>query len=488
MSTTSDVSTHQITREPIRLSLRTYAPEELAALNVRLGRRGVAAFRPAEELLVDIEAGKRPTRAATPAWYFHPDERVQLALLAREDLTPKPGFRSNSRFRLEAVWATAYTRALEEGVVWTPVLDCIAAERRCWPWRDLGIRVLSSGEFADFVVGRPGHVPRYRTTMELGDLLHGWIQVAEPERIERLLRVRSDAFVGAALRHAHGISPLLLREILEHRPAVAPLGLRNGSLSERFRAVLKEWAFDDLLRAEERISALSADASNWDKWTQAYGARTLEEIALYARGVGTGPPWLGKNITDAEIERLLALLDMGGDPTVGPARSAARILLACVGRLQEPGLLKLVPHLDRRNHAVVRVVEAVHATPRVWRACLEHSPTVKVQTAVARIPEAVQVLEIRSLLSRSKVIDILRRVVEYASDEEFVRVFRKLVRHDLDAAANALARQTNRAHLLAKSDLIPFMESPEQSHRLLAITLMDVAAAEEPRPVRRRAR
>lgn len=125
----SDVSTHQVSRGPIRLSPRTYTPDEIAALNRKLRLEGDAAFSPAEQLLADIEAGKRPTRKEAPAWFHHPDERVQLALLERKELTPTPLSDGRSNLRYLTVWATALAYAAAEGVVWTPVLDYISTVR-----------------------------------------------------------------------------------------------------------------------------------------------------------------------------------------------------------------------------------------------------------------------------------------------------------------------------------------------------------------------
>lgn len=107
--TMGNEATFRATPTPIRHSLRTYTPQEIAALNEELGRKGVAAFRPAEELLADISAGKQPTRTSAPGWFYHPDERVQLALLEREELTPVPSFNfyADKNFRLLAIWAVA---------------------------------------------------------------------------------------------------------------------------------------------------------------------------------------------------------------------------------------------------------------------------------------------------------------------------------------------------------------------------------------------
>lgn len=321
--------------------------------------------------------------------------------------------------------------------------------------------------------------------MEQAELLSSWIRGGGSERIDLLLRFRSDEFVGSALRCVRRISPTRLRRILEERPSLGPrIAIRAGELSKSVRNALKEWAFADLLRAEGRLATLPAAAFDWDRRSLAYGGDTLQHI-------GRSWPKLGsQTFTSAELERLFELLEVVGEGTViSPSRVAARTLLTCVAMLDETALLRLVPHLENRSEEVVTVVfNATHATPAVWVRCLEQCPTAGVQGAVSQRPEALKSPEVRHLLRKSSRRSVLNTLLHGATGEEFAQLFRKLVRQDLDDAAHALREEPERARFLTKNDLLPLLESTEQGHRLLAITLVNRMSTDEPRLRRRQVR
>ena len=131
-----------------------------------------------------------------------------------------------------------------------------------------------------------------------------------------------------------------------------------------------------------------------------------------------------------------------------------------------------MPYLDVRTSQAITAVKAAHATPRVWLACLEHSPTPDVEEAVAEIPDALRVPEIRSLLGRSGKASVLAKLIEDATGREFVRLFWKLARRDVDAAARVLKERPEHVSFLAPADLAPLLRSSDQRYRLTAITLL----------------
>ncbi|HLU34142.1 MAG TPA: hypothetical protein VKZ61_00125 [Thermomicrobiales bacterium] len=260
-------------------------------------------------------------------------------------------------------------------------------------------------------------------------------------------------------------------------------GWRYRDLPDHFKAVLREWAFDDMLLTQERIARLAPDAPAWEKWQLASGARALHEIAAF--GHPGGSRWMAEALSDPEINRLVAMLDMNDDAEFGPARLAARVLHACVGRLVEAALLKLLARLDPCFADVPRFIAAPRATPNVWKACLERSPTTLVRTALAAHPEAIAIPEIRRGLHRHANTSVLTSLLRSAPDEEFVRTFRKLVRRDPDMAATVLAEHPERTRLLGKTDFLPLMQFSRQEHRVLAIMLMAEARADQVRNERR---
>lgn len=476
------IMTRHATQPPIRFSLRTYSPAEIEALNSDLGLRGKAAFRPAEELLADIAAGKAPTRAAAPGWYYHPDERVQLALLEREDLTPFPRFDTKKHFRLLGIWAKAYAQAIHEGVVWTPVLDRIAGRRQYWPLRTPGQRVLGSPDFLDRLP--PTHridLP-YRNLAEHADLLQDWISGGDPERVALLLRAETDDFVACGLAQIRRLSRTLLFEILRQRPTMAPILARRRTLSARIRDALKEWAFEDLLRTKERWASLKNEEESYQtKWDLAYGARVLQELAWSRQSHGV------PSFTMVDAERVLALLGTDQDVPISSRTVATEILLASTPFLDETALLKLIPHLKREPSLLRRlVVTANRATPRVWKACLEHSSTEAVFEGLSLIPAAVRDPEIRARICRSDRVDVLLRLVDSATEQEFPRLYRKLLRRSPEAAAQALSRRAECARLLTRDDLMPLLRSDDRQTRVLAITLMSDGAGREASVSRRK--
>lgn len=463
---------------PIRHTLKIYTPEEIAELNAKLGRHGPTAFRPAEELLEDIAAGKSPDATTESTWYYHPDERVQLAMLQREDLAPIRDVHSHLNSKIIAIWTTAYLRAAHERVVWTPVLDYIAARRGYWPLDAQADGTFTNPSIRDllpFPIERP---VKYRSIAEQARLLVMWISHADEERLAYLLRAQSDEFVGSALACVRSVTPERFREILDQRPSLAPvIAASRERMSEQLRTTLKEWAFDDLHRIDQRLATLPPNAGREEKWSLAYGTAMLHSFVEHGRRL----PNVNPQITDADIERLFALLDAGGDPHVGPARAAAIVLLACAGRLNETRLLALLQHLERDSLDVRTLVDnAVHATPAFWTTCLKHSPIALVQEAISWIPEARQSPDVRALLSRSNHVRVLVTLLDEATDTEFVGLFRKILRRDLNAASEALSSHPERARLLNRRDLLPLFESSDTRHRLQAITLADVV---QPDPV-----
>lgn len=467
---------------PIRFSLKTYAPEEIAKINARLGLDSERAFQPAEELLAEIAAVEEPTQEIPSAWFYHPDERAQLALLEREDLTLAWNPFGNANRRILVLWATAFAHAQHESVAWTPVLDHIAGRRGYWPLQSHAESVLNSPTFRQWLPFWLRQKLKYWAIEEQAAPLRNWIRDAEPERIRTLVRLRSDEFVGAALAHAHAIHPAELRRILERRPAIAPaIAKRFYDLPQELSSVLKDWAFEDLFRAEERLAAMPEDTAPHRRWEAAYGARTLEIIA-------TKPRTRKSHLEDRDVERLVALLDAAGDPDAGPSRAAANILATYADRLREAELLELLPHFRDRPSELARLIDlAVHATPNVWRACLDLSQAEGVQHAIACNPKAIKVPEIRARLAESDSTDVLLPLLTNATGEEFARLFRKMARLEPDVAADVLRDWPDRARFLARTDLLPLMQSSDPSIRMLAITLLgDAAEADDPRPTRSR--
>src|SRR5690606_6592725 len=92
--------------------------------------------------------------------------------------------------------------------------------------------------------------------------------------------------------------------------------------------------------------------------------------------------------------------------------------------------------------------------------------------------------EIRSLLLNSENVLVWLSLLNGASDEEFIALFRKAVRRDLDTALLILEDYPDRAALLEKSDLMPLLESSFPAHRLAAITLLGSRETGAVRPAR----
>jgi len=174
---------------PIRFSLKTYAPEEIAKINARLGLDSERAFQPAEELLAEIAAVEEPTQEIPSAWFYHPDERAQLALLEREDLTPAWNPFENANRRILVLWATAFAHAQHESVAWTPVLDHIVGRRGYWPLQSHAESVLNSPTFRQWLPFWPRQKLKYWAIEEQAAPLRNWIRDAEPERIRTLVRL-----------------------------------------------------------------------------------------------------------------------------------------------------------------------------------------------------------------------------------------------------------------------------------------------------------
>lgn len=467
----------RLAETPFRFSLRTYTPEEIAALNAELRREGDAAFRPAEDLLRDIERGVTPSRALAPTWHYHPDERVQLALLERQDLTPvSTSIDQEPVLNIGAIWATAYMQAASEGVVWTPVLDYLSGERYYWPPMHVGSELVARG-FDGYVPRRLWSMYTYRDQQQQVALLFDWIRSGTPERVHQLLRFRSAAFIAHVLPDMPALEPATLRQILERRPGVGPkLALNVLRLSKPLQKTLKDWAFDDLPLIAERLRALPPDAPVRQKIRATDSVTTLLFLLYEEREQGM------RKLRPDEVDRLLLLLEVKDDPEADFLNTVRRILLSCAACLDEDRLLKLLSHLSPNSNDVVTLVErAEQATPRVWRACLEHSSTDRVYAAVSRQEDALRVPEIRTLLEQGDSIDALTALWQDSTGEEFRRVFRKLARIQPGAAATLLEQNPKRARFLERSDLVPLLESANAADRLLAIALVgDIVAGTGP--------
>lgn len=456
--------------DPIRFTLRTYSPEELAALNRELGREGPAAFRPAEEVLARIAAQKYSLGADRAILCHHPDERVQMALLQRDDLTPDSGY------ALSSIWATAYAYACSEGVVWTPVLDYLVAGRQYWP-EEYGKHIFKSSDFIACVPERVRAGLLYRRVEEQAGLLADWLRADPENRLEMLLRLHADAFVGSVLVSVRGISPVLFRDALERRPSIGPaVAQRARALPTSCQRVLKDWALNGLPgRADSGATPNSPHI------------RDTHRTHLLLTTLYNSYAWgkLEVPLSEDDANRLLAFLEGAEIPFAdSPLRTAVLVLAVCAEHLNEAALLKLIPLLRSDQEIAAMIRRARRATPRVWKACLDRADTDLVQEAIASTPEAVRSPEIRSLLLNSENVLVWLSLLNGASDEEFIALFRKAVRRDLDTALLILEDYPDRAALLEKSDLMPLLESSFPAHRLAAITLLGSLETGAVRPAR----
>src|SRR5690606_988988 len=130
---------------PFRFHLRTFEPQAIEALNQAKGLVGRRAIRPADEVLPEIAGAERVNGVKALGWFYHPDERVQLALLDNPILTRRERRPRARHLRTEAIWAMAFAQAEIEGVAWTPVLDRIACSN-LWPVKWVGDAAVRSDE------------------------------------------------------------------------------------------------------------------------------------------------------------------------------------------------------------------------------------------------------------------------------------------------------------------------------------------------------
>lgn len=398
---------------PFRLAPRVPAPDDPAV----------------EALLAEVRARVDDSvpRDRLQGWLGHADERVVIATLTsrRRILADEPTLKL-------AVWQRADADARDEGLVWTPVLDAIAAQQ-LWPAADLG-----PAEVA-------GEAPVVRSAEEQAAGLLPWLRAQEdPERVAALLEFHAPAVRAAVAEHAPCLDTRLLTHLLDHSWEQIAAAARNRTLGAAQVTLLAEvaarWLAREPARAGVAGAALAALRAAGHR-SLGHGAQELTSVIRQSRELAATAP-----IPHATALALETVLD---DPET-PAATLRQALRAC------------------RWHADWLCRIAVHpaADVELWADLLRVSRDPELRRTIARVPAARTDVAVRRLLSQSSDAEVLCSLVEDADPGDLPYLVRRLASVFPKLLLTALARAAAEGRLRAtRSDLQPLLEHPDAGVR-----------------------
>lgn len=453
----------------------------LHAMNEEYVPLKVTRMEPAEAAIQRIANTKQPSVPRLLSWALHPDERVRIALLRSPLITRD---RTSTLFAAALIWnrtarslaRTADGRKIIE--LWNPVFDVLQEKR---------IEFHRGAQF-DELLNRQIKL-RYDDCPLLEDQLRAVVDWAEgavnPEWLGTILRsFYSREFLTHIVSHAPAFDLERIRLLLDLWPTLVGSLMSNRHIyarpdSPEIISYLKDWALHAILNIKELSRNPDIKLSGL---FQAPGAQVLIKLQLN-----------GYTLPFAFHKRLCDGLNSIKGPVpdnivLSPHYHAGRFYSRFLAGLPVDVLRVVIPAIGGRNKYVVgstalanstalaKVLDRDDITPEVARLVAKHFGTRRIRALLASHPRWRHDPEIRPRLLASTAPEIVAILLQDASPDEFVRVFRRVVERHPDIVGEILGdRLDELAGALTKEDLIPLLQSTSRMTRLVAIQALSQA-------------
>lgn len=203
--------------KPYRHELRTVPEPQMETIIESQRRTGAGAWENVEDSLLRIKQTKLAHSSRTQSWGEHPDERVAMAMIEGHRRRAILGRDVSSR--INPAIREGIARAEAEEIVWTPVLDMVAAMGH---WYSYSLR--------DRV-----------TPKEWAEKLVPWIETRTSEEdIFDLLRFWADEIWYTVAEHTPILTKNVIEKLLE-RPHTARDIAKNQNLGTEGRTLIRDW-------------------------------------------------------------------------------------------------------------------------------------------------------------------------------------------------------------------------------------------------------
>jgi hypothetical protein len=284
---------------PFRAGLLLRTPAEIEERNLAEGRTGARLYLPVEQALRQCEKSLlHLTAAEMDALCRHPDERVREAFLRRHGLPSEQS--TVSREVLDRIGTALLEDAEAEGVVWTPLIDRMAAGR-VWPRME--------GDAAQ------------RSARRQAEKMAEWLATdASAEQVRSLLDdFTAPSLIAAVAEHYREVSPELAAELLKRGASEIRTGTRLGKEQAREASWMAECLTRNRQLPPETATALWHQGLDTLQDTGgARGApRTEHEVAI-GRALLFGLSGTGYAVP-AEVRPVLVGFVQGGEEALGTA-------------------------------------------------------------------------------------------------------------------------------------------------------------------------
>jgi hypothetical protein len=375
-------------------------------------------------------------------WALHEDERYAIALANTVWLREGQSIHQNEIAAVLAVRGILAAR--REGNCWNPILDGVARG----PNPGLGDM--------KFAATRLGVDPAEVAVTPLSRLLEPlarWLdEQADAARVMDLLEFRAPDVLQLVARRAP-LNPELTSRLVERDAQLADGILVNVRLDRASAETLFEWAFRSVTNPKAR------------------------RIETYARTVARIDEMGHRPIRRDEIEFLLSFAEDHSNGTLStgyPRWRAVDALIRLRRHLRTSDVHRVLSQAVVWGGFIDGLIEAPACDVEAAREALRVSRSGQLREYVARVPEWRRDPEIRAALLRSSKIEVLAPLMdETISDEEFRRLYRKLLRQRGEyAALTFLEKSPVAGARLTPADLEPLLTSSKPETRLRAIALL----------------
>jgi hypothetical protein len=383
------------------------AEREVLLREIRSGAApGRLAFEATPAALARIRRTKTASLSRVLSWAYHPDERVPLALAARERAPWAP---QHDKVVARALLYRALADANRAGEVWTPLLDALGRERLGVRWPQPYEDFAGWGETPEEYGGLPGVAlgqgpPIERDEERAGRLVH-WIgQQSDPAVLLPLLtRFEAKRVHLELARHARAFDDALAAAVLGCGLGPVCAMLSNPHLGDSYRERIEQWASTVVARAAGMadMADLGAEEPVFDRASGRSTVVAHEVLSHLRRGGHSLSP------------RSRALLKHGlqGRPAEEGQRALARRqadreavwthLQGAEPPLSAGELIEIYPGVQHERTFVEALIAHPSAGVELWRRVALETQLLSAREGVAAIAEARQDPVIRAALRRS---------------------------------------------------------------------------------------
>lgn len=406
---------------PFRTQFRTTTDLEIEQLNRRYNLKGSRAYLPTASAIDKARSSKSMVPARLEALLEHPDERVPAALIDNSIAVQST---SPNRFGVEGsqlrylLYQRAIRDAESEGVVWTPVLDKLAAES-LWPTADYS----SYGRTRFSIL--QATKPLVSAAAQVEKLIPWIREQRDPGRLRSLLHFAYEGVLETVARYATCLDEALIDDLLQRSPHLGYHLAANPSLTKAQVDHLVRWAIAKL----DDPSAIRRHRTRSTTSLPRHARDMLLE--LHEHG------WLLDRTAREELLRIAqnqpvpkAPRKLDDSERIEASQAAKSVLLGLGDDLEPEILLRLYDAFKTDADDVRRIVAHPAATLEIRRHIVSECGFYQVRDYLSQSPELRNDPVIRAALVRSSAPSVLLRLCEDAEPSEFRRLFRKLARRD----------------------------------------------------------